>query len=163
MKRVIIVRHAKSEPFGYEDDFNRDLIHRGTADAEKLSLKLRKLGVFPDLVIASPAKRAMHTAAIYCENLGYEPDAIQQEQELYDGMTTHGFIELLHTLDDKVETVFVFGHNPTVHTLAYNLVHEFYSDMPTCATVALDFQVEKWKFVAARGGEVSFLFIPKSV
>jgi phosphohistidine phosphatase len=163
MKRVVIVRHAKSVPYGYDDDFNRDLTERGINDAEKLSLKLRALGVFPELVIASPATRTMHTAAIYCQNLGYEINSIQQEQDLYDGITTHDFIELLHQLSEEVQTVFVFGHNPTVHTLAYNLVHEFYSDMPTCATVALDFQFEKWKFIAARSGEVAFQLLPKSV
>ena len=163
MKRVVIVRHAKSDPFGYDDDFNRDLTDRGISDAEKISLRLKELGVFPEMVIASPATRTMHTASIYSQNLGIPADSIHQEQVLYEGLTTHHFIELLHELPNEVQTVFVFGHNPTVHSLVYNLVNGFLSDMPTCATVVMDFEVEKWKDVSARAGQVAFQFTPKSV
>lgn len=163
MKRVVIVRHAKSVPYGYDDDFNRDLTDRGINDAEKISLKLREKGVFPELVIASPATRTMHTAAVFCQNLGYDLAAIRQEMAIYNGLSTQSFINLLNELPENVQTVFVFGHNPTVHTLAYNLVNEFYSDMPTCATVVIEFPVEKWKRISARSGEVAFHLIPKSM
>lgn len=163
MKRVIIVRHAKSVPYGYDNDFNRDLTDRGETDAEKISERLKSLGVSPDLVIASPATRTMHTASIFCQNLEYDPTKIRQEEVLYEGMTTQSFIELLQNLPETVQTVFVFGHNPTVYYLAYNLVKYFNSDMPTCSTVAIDFQVEKWQDVSARGGTMAFQLMPKTI
>jgi len=162
MKRVIIVRHAKAEPFGYENDFYRDLTVRGISDAVKISLHLKDLGVFPELVIASPANRAMHTATVYCQNLGYPEESIRQENVLYDGLTTQSFVHLLHKLSETVQTVFVFGHNPTVHSLVYNLATDFYSDMATCATVALDFDVDHWQEVSARQAIIAFQFSPKS-
>ena len=70
MKRVVIVRHAKSEPYGYDNDFYRDLTDRGESDAEKISEKLQGLEIKPNLVIASPATRAIHTATIFCKKLG---------------------------------------------------------------------------------------------
>lgn len=163
MKRVIIVRHAKSVPFGYDNDFYRDLTERGEDDATKISAKLQSLGVTPDLVIASPATRTMHTASIFCQNLEYDPIKIRQINEFYEGVTTQGFIEILQNLAESVQTVLVFGHNPTVYYLVYNLVKYFNSDMPTCSTVALDFQVEKWQEVSARGAQVAFQITPKSV
>lgn len=66
MKRVVIVRHAKSVPYGYDDDFHRDLTERGLLDAEKISSQLKDRGIIPDLVMASPATRTMHTATIFC-------------------------------------------------------------------------------------------------
>jgi phosphohistidine phosphatase len=163
MKRVIIVRHAKSVPYGYDNDFNRDLTERGEDDAARISGKLKSLGVHPDLVIASPATRTRHTASIFCKNLEYEPTKIRQVDDLYEGMTTQRFIELLQDLPETVQTVFVFGHNPTVYYLAYNLVKYFNSDMPTCSTVAIDFQVEKWQDISARGGVVAFQLTPKTI
>ena len=69
MKRVIIVRHAKSVPYGYDDDFNRDLKYpRGFSDAAKVSGEFRKQQVFPDLIISSPAKRALKTAGRSASN-----------------------------------------------------------------------------------------------
>jgi len=163
MKRVIIVRHAKSVPYGYDDDFRRDLTERGVSDALKISQELKNQIVFPDLVIASPATRTMHTASVFCQNLDYNPSKISQVDDLYEGITTQHFIELLQTLPDAVQTVFVFGHNPTVYYLVYNLVKYFNGDMPTCSTVALDFEVEKWSEVSARSGKLAFQLTPKSL
>ena len=163
MKRVIIVRHAKSVPFGYDNDFYRDLTERGEDDATKISAKLRNLGVTPDLVIASPATRTMHTASIFCQNLEYDPIKIRQINEFYEGVTTQNFIEMLQALPESVQTVFVFGHNPTVYYLAYNLVKYFNSDMPTCSTVGLDFDTNSWKEVSARGGKITFQLVPKKM
>jgi len=163
MKRVIIVRHAKSVPYGYDDDFNRDLMDRGINDADKISLRLKEMGITADLVIASPATRTMHTARIFCNNLGYDLELIRKETDFYEGMTTHDFIDLVQQFPEEVQTVFVFGHNPTVYYLVYNLVKYFNADMPTCSTVALDFDVETWKEVSARGGKLAFQLVPKSM
>ena len=163
MKRVIIVRHAKSVPYGYDNDFYRDLTDRGETDAEKISERLKILGVSPDLVIASPATRTMRTANIFCQNLEYPITKIRKEDALYEGLTTQGFIDMLQALTETVQTVFVFGHNPTVYYLAYNLVKYFNSDMPTCSTVAIDFHVEKWTDVSARIGQLAFQLTPKTV
>lgn len=163
MKRVVIVRHAKSEPYGYDNDFYRDLTDKGKGDAEKISDKLLNLGLHPDLVVSSTATRAMHTATIFCHKLGYDISKIRKEVILYAGMTTQAFIDLLQTLSEEVETVFVFGHNPTVYYLAYNLVKYFNSDMPTCSTVVLDFPVERWTEISARGGVVAMQITPKTV
>jgi phosphohistidine phosphatase len=42
MKRVIIVRHAKAVPYGYDDDFTRDLTGRGVNDAGRIGNELKK-------------------------------------------------------------------------------------------------------------------------
>lgn len=163
MKRVIIVRHAKSVPYGYDDDFRRDLTDRGIDDANKISLRLKEMGIDAGLMIASPATRTMHTASIFSKNLGYKFELIRQEPDFYEGATTQDFINLIQQLPEDVQTVFIFGHNPSVYYLVYNLVKYFKADMPTCSTVALDFQVEKWADVSARAGKVAFQFVPKSM
>lgn len=163
MKRVIIVRHAKSVPYGYDNDFYRDLTDRGESDAEKIGEKLKNFGIKPDLVISSPATRALHTASIFCGKLDYEKAKIRKEDILYQGLTTQSFVEMLQELSESVQTVFVFGHNPTVYYLVYNMVKYFNSDMPTCSTVVLDFPVEKWTNVTARGGIIAMHLTPKTV
>lgn len=163
MKRVIVIRHAKSIPYGYDNDFYRDLTDRGIHDAEKISVLLKDKGILPDLVIASPAKRTMHTATIFCNTLGYDVNAIRQEPSFYDSATTHDFIEVLQNLPDGVHTVCIVGHNPAVYYLVSNLVKYFNGDMPTCSTVSVDFPVDKWTSVAARGGKLAFQYVPKEL
>lgn len=163
MKRVVIVRHAKAVPYGYDDDFNRKLKDRGKEDAAKISSKLAGEGIKADLIISSPAKRALKTAKIYAENFRYPANQIQTEEELYEDITTRDFIELLNRIPEHVQTVFVFGHNPTVYSLVNNLVKLFNSDMPTCSTVGVDFNVENWKDISARGGDLAFHLAPRSL
>ena len=163
MKRVIIVRHAKSVPYGYDNDFHRDLTDRGIHDAEKISSQLKETGIVPHLMIASPAKRTMHTASIFCKNLGYDIESIRQEPEFYEGAATQDFIDVFQQLPEDVQTVMVFGHNPGVYYLVSNLVKYFNGDMPTCSTVAVDFPVDKWTEVIARGGKIAFQYVPKSM
>jgi len=84
MKQVVIVRHAKAVPYGYENDFERDLTNRGETDAERLGKELKIRGVQADAIISSPAKRALHTACIFAENLGFEKNRIQEIPDIYD-------------------------------------------------------------------------------
>ena len=161
MKRVILVRHAKAVPYGYDDDINRKLKDSGKEDAKKVSAKLKEDKVFPDLIISSPAKRAFKTAKIYVETLDYSKKRIHVEEDLYDGMTTSDFIDLLRDLPEKAETVFFFGHNPTFQYLAHNLLRFFNSDMPTCSTVAIDFDIDNWEKVASREGVAAFHLKPR--
>ena len=161
MKRVVIVRHAKSVPYGYEDDFNRNLTERGEKDAAKISSELQQRGIKIDIMVSSPAKRAMKTAHIFAENLGFDNNKITYVKDVYDGMTTSQFLKLIHELHESAETVFFFGHNPDFQYFVDNLLKDLGSDMPTCSTVGIDFDVTRWKDVEARKGEKEFHFTPQ--
>mgnify|MGYP000843894416 CR=1 FL=1 len=161
MKRIVIIRHAKAVPYGYDDDFNRKLRGQGKEDAKLLSLALKEERVIPDLILSSPSTRAYKTATIFAETLHYPVSRILVEDELYEGLTTQDFLEIIRNLSEEVQTVFVFGHNPTVYYLVNNLVRLFNSDMPTCSTVGIDFQAESWKEVSAHEGKLAFQLMPR--
>jgi phosphohistidine phosphatase len=163
MKRVVIVRHAKTVPYGYDNDFTRDLTGKGESDALKISRSMKIKNMIPDLIISSPAKRAMHTALIFCSQLGYDETKIIREQNLYSEMTAQNFVELLQNLPETAQTVFVFGHNPTAYYLVYSLVKDFNSDMPTCSTVVIDFQINTWKEVCIQGGQTVIQLTPRTI
>lgn len=161
MKRVVIVRHAKSVPYGYEDDFNRDLSDRGKSDAQLISQELKRKAIFPDAIISSPAKRAIKTARIFAENLNFNKRDILEIEDIYDGQTTSEFLNMIQKLQDDVDTVFIFGHNPGFHYFVNNLLKHFGGDMPTCSTVGIDFNVDSWKDVEARSGQKAFHLVPR--
>jgi phosphohistidine phosphatase len=161
MKRVVIVRHGKAVPYGYEDDFNRDLTERGRNDAALIGSELRSRGIQPGLMIASPATRALETARIFAQQLEYEPENIREMEEIYDGLTTGEFIELIHGLPPETDTVFFFGHNPGFYYFVANLLQIFHGDMPTTSTVGIDFDVDNWDGVKARSGKLAFHLFPR--
>jgi phosphohistidine phosphatase len=163
MKRVIIVRHAKAVPYGYDDDFTRDLTDRGVNDAQRVGKELKKMGITPDTMISSTANRAIQTALIFAENLDFNKKRIVEIENIYHGLTTSEFLRMIKELPDNVQTAFFFGHNPGFHYFVNNLLEYFRDEMPTCSTVAIDFNVDSWKKVAARTGKKAFRLVPKEL
>ena len=161
MKRLVIVRHAKSVPYGYHDDFHRDLQDRGKKDAKLIGKHLKKQGITPDAMISSPAKRALKTARIFANKTGFNKENIQQMKEIYEGLSTYEFLDIVQNLPEDWNTVFFFGHNPGFQLFTGYLLNHINEDMPTCASVGIDFEVDNWKDVQAHSGKQAFRFIPK--
>lgn len=161
MKRLIIVRHAKAEQSGYDRDFQRELSDKGKEDAFNVANDLKERKIFPNYIISSPATRALTTARIFAEKLNFPQQDIIEKKGLYFDFTTQEFVDLIHTVPDQCETLFVFGHNPFMYFVAENMSQNFNGDMPTCSTVVLEFSATSWKKVEARKGHLILHLYPK--
>ena len=160
MKRLILVRHAKSISHGYDQDYDRTLTERGEEDAQSISQELQKMNIHPSLIISSPAVRTTQTARIYAGNLNYPDTSILFKKKLYSGMAAENFLAMLQELEDEKDTIMVFGHNPTIYYYMHYLMREFTHDVPTCSTVGIDFDIDNWSKLRENRGEMSFRFIP---
>ena len=70
MKQLFLIRHAKSSWGNAQlKDFDRPLNHRGRAAAPEMGDRLVKAGIFPDVIISSPAVRAFTTAKLISKRL----------------------------------------------------------------------------------------------
>jgi phosphohistidine phosphatase len=161
MKRLAIIRHAKTEQEGYDRDFDRKLVERGIEDAQNIAADLKAWKTFPQAIISSPAARAIHTARIFASALGFPLDKIKEEKKLYFDFTTQQLIDLIHQTTDEVDTLFIVGHNPFMHYAAQNLCNKYDGHMPTCSTVLIDFEVDHWKEVEPREGMLFLHLYPK--
>ncbi len=140
-----MIRHAKSSWANpMQSDFERPLNDRGEHDAPIMGEKLKKLGIIPDLIIASSAKRTRQTAKRIAEEVGYEPDNIKWEEKLYHCISSV-FDEVVYEISDKVKTVFIVAHNPGITGFVNQLAPEFCIDnMPTCAIVGAHVETKEW-------------------
>lgn len=163
MKRLAIIRHAKTEQHGYDRDYNRELLPRGIEDAQTIAAELKRNKVNPDKIISSPATRAITTARLMAEVLGYPSIKIEEKKELYFDFTTQDFVDLIQHTSDAVNTLFIVGHNPFMHYVAMNLSRNYDGHMPTCSTVVLDFDVDSWKNIEPRQGLLFLHLYPKNV
>ena len=163
MKRIILVRHAKTISEGYDNDFNRTLKPVGKDDALRISLKLKEKSDQPELLLSSPAVRAMQTARIYAETFGYPATSIRQEPVFYTGLSTSKLIDHLHCFPDTVSTILLVGHNPTIHLFASELINSFNRSFPTCTTVGIDFKISQWIQLKVNQGELAFYLTPATV
>ena len=143
MKTIFLIRHAKSS---WDDttlpDKDRPLNDRGKRDAPKMGKRLAKRDVKPDLILSSPAKRALTTAEIIAKKLDYKLKDIVVDDRLYAG-AVNDLLNVIHKLGDKLERVMLFGHNPELTELAHRLSSEI-THMPTCAIAEFTFNAKLW-------------------
>ena len=149
MKTLYLVRHAKSSK---DDprlaDRDRPLADVGRKEAPKMGKRLAKRGVKPDLLVSSPALRALTTAQLIADEIGYERNNIVVDDRLYES-SPDGLLAVVRALDKKVDGVMLFGHNPEFTELAHRLSRGIadIAHMPTCAIAEFRFDTAKWSDV----------------
>src|SRR5437867_207593 len=160
MKTLFLVRHAKSS---HDDptlaDKERPLNDRGLRDAATMGQRLAKQDVKPNLIVSSPAVRALATAEIISKKLNYKRKGIVVNERLY-AAAAEEVLELIQELDDKLKSVMLFGHNPDLCELANRFSGKI-MDMPTCAVAEFSFDTESWSNVGKRAPAKVTLHRPK--
>jgi phosphohistidine phosphatase len=143
MKTLFLIRHAKSS---WGDtalpDKDRPLNDRGRRDAPKIGERLAKRDVKPDLILSSPAMRALKTAEIIAKKLDYRRKDIVVDDRLY-AVGADDLLDVIRKLGDKLERVMLFGHNPELTELAHRLSSKI-THMPTCAVAEFTFDAKSW-------------------
>jgi len=119
MHQLLLLRHAKSS---WEDaalpDRDRPLNKRGRRAAAAMRQAMRELGLAPDLVLVSPARRTQETLT------GLQPwddtPLVEQLETLYLA-TAQQLLAVLRGVHETVRSVLLIAHNPGMHELAVML------------------------------------------
>lgn len=161
IKRLYLIRHAKSS---WEDpdqsDLERPLHKRGKRDAPFMSKLLKKEKVKADAIYTSPAVRALATAIIFAEELGFSKDKIEIEKKIYlSGIKE--LSEVVNSISEKHSTVLLFGHNPDLTNFCNLLGDQYIGGMPTCSIAGLEFNVKSWKDVERGCGKLILFEYPR--
>jgi phosphohistidine phosphatase len=161
LKTLVIIRHAKSS---WDDidlmDINRPLNKRGRHDAPIIAKNIKQKIAKVDLILSSPAVRALSTAEYMAAEFEYPENEIQIKREIYE----NGFeslLKLIQTIDDSVNVAFWVGHNPVISLLASNLLGKHIESIPTCGTIGISFDVDSWSKVDFKFGKKLFFEYPK--
>lgn len=161
MKYLTIIRHAKSSWENPDlDDLVRPLNERGLQSIKIIGNYLKGKQIQPDLVIASPATRALQTAIGIGTYLNYTPDDLLIKQEIYFGNPTSIF-SILKNLNDVLNDVFLFGHEPILSSLIEMLTKNQLDKFPTCAVYRIAFDINHWN--AIKKGKMAFFVTPKQL
>ena len=140
-ENTISLRHAKSsrdEPALPDKD--RPLNDRGKRDAPKMGERLAKRDVVPNLILSSPAKRALKTAQIIAKKVDYKLGDIVVDERLY-ATWADDLLRVIRELGAKPKTVMLFGHNPELTELAHRLSNKI-AHLPTCAVAEFTFDAK---------------------
>ena len=163
MRTLFLIRHAKSswDTPGLRD-FNRPLNDRGLHDAPLMAKLLAKKGVKPDLLVSSPAKRALTTALFFAEAFDIRDDAVVHEQDIYEA-APGDIRHIISGLPDSAQTVMLFGHNPTLTEVANHYSEKLIDNIPTCGIVQIESEADSWRAFHEGNAAVKKCFFPKEV
>lgn len=163
MKTLFLIRHAKSswDHPGLRD-FDRPLNERGQKDAPRMAQMLVKEGIKPDLLVSSPAKRALTTAIYFAETFDHKPDDVVREQSIYEAFPQE-ILRLISNLPNDAQTVMIFGHNPTFTEVANRFTEDFIDNVPTCGVVKIMSTAETWNTFYEGNAKITACYFPKEV
>ncbi len=160
MKTLFLIRHAKSS---WDDAAlpaeDRPLNAGGKREAPKVGKRLAKRDVKPDMILSSPAKRALTTAQIIAKKLDYKLKSMVVDDRLYRGEAEE-LLNVIHELRGKLECVMLFGHNPELTELAHRLSSEI-TQLPTCAIAEFRFDAKSWSSIGKAKPKKVALYYPR--
>ena len=172
MKRLFLLRHAKAVPAesGVED-FDRTLMLSGMQDAGAMARYLRKSDYALGLILCSSAARTAQTGELVVQQLECE---IEFREALYLAEASK-LLAAIRGAPAAVSSLMMVAHNPGLEALAALLAREpvrrkerarheaLEEKFPTCALAILDFDVGRWRDVAAGTGKLVEFVRPKEL
>lgn len=170
MKRIVLIRHAKSSwQDDAQDDLDRPLNERGRKAISDIARWLKEYKVKPDFVWLSPATRCQET----WHHLRKEWDTTikaTQHRALYmaDPKT---MLEVLKLTSDDIDTVALVGHQPGISAATRKLADgketktlaRAYSKFPTAAVAVLETPVQQWADLDFKSARFQKFIVPKEL
>jgi phosphohistidine phosphatase len=145
MRRLTLVRHAKSDlGLPGQQDWDRVLNRRGQQDAPEMARRLRERKLKPDLILTSPAVRALTTASIMARELKVPAAHIAQDERLYLA-EAKTILTVVRELGGDARHLMLFAHNPGITDCANQLsAGERIDNLPTCGVFTACFDLADW-------------------
>lgn len=161
MKTLYILRHAKSSRENPAlADFDRPLLEKGLKKSRLITEFLLKHQVTIDLIISSPAVRALATAEIFARALKYPVEEIIQKKKLYLG-NTDAYHELFFEVPDHVNSLMIVGHNQSITDFANQFMKTKLMNLPTSGIVSINLITDTWENASVAKKKTNFVVYPK--
>ncbi|HRX28546.1 MAG TPA: histidine phosphatase family protein [Saprospiraceae bacterium] len=162
MKKIYLIRHAKSD-WGNSNlrDHDRPLNERGISNAKAMadfaSRKLEK----PQLIMTSTAKRAEATAQYFINAFAGLSFGVQEKSELYHS-TEEEILNILSLVDDEINTVYLFAHNPGLTFFANEINTNIYIDnVATTGILDINYAGDSWLDISFDSLKLIDYYYPK--
>lgn len=169
MRRLILLRHAKSDwPNGIADR-DRPLAPRGRHDAPRMGRYLAQEALMPDRVLVSPALRTRETWELVAPHLLGMPE-VESDARLYEA-TAARLLAVLREQPANAHVLMLVGHNPGTEDLADTLVAGgpdtsrdiMQEKFPTAALAVIDLPIDDWADVRPESGRLDRFVTPRGL
>lgn len=160
-RKLYIIRHGKSSwDHPGLDDIDRPLSDRGTRNASEMAKRLEERGTVPELLLSSPANRALNTALIMLRSWNLEPDVLQIHDPIYEAYLKE-IAQVVAAVPSEVKQLAIFGHNPTFTSYANVFLETSLDNLPTAGVVIVTLESEGWKGIGRKQVKECYVDYPK--
>lgn len=143
-RRLVLVRHAKSDRSRPVADRDRPLAPRGRRQAPPIGQWLVDSGLVPEVVVCSPARRAVDTWVAVAAELSEPPDLLLLEDVYtFDGSDLRAALRSLSLVRPQARCVALVGHNPALEELVRALTGRAVP-LTTSSIAVIDLDVPGW-------------------
>ncbi|MFC3074057.1 SixA phosphatase family protein [Shinella pollutisoli] len=169
MKRLLLLRHAKSAwPEGVADR-DRPLGERGRRDAPRIGAHIAAAGLRPDFALVSSARRTRETWALVEPALGGSCPA-RLADSIYEAAPP-AILAAVRAAPEEGDTLLVVGHNPGLQDTALLLAPQGAAEAlarlatkyPTAGLAVIAFDIGKWADVEPGAGRLEAFVPPKTL
>lgn len=162
-RQLLLVRHGKSDwGNAHLSDFDRPLNARGHRNAPEMASRILQKDLVPQLMVSSPALRAITTARHFAQVWHKSPDQIKEEAAIYEA-SVPALLKIVNGFNNKYQSVAMFGHNPGFTDFANYLSDANIYNIATCGMVLIEFQVDGWAEISHFSGTMLMLDYPKNI
>ncbi len=160
MKKLYLLRHAKSSYGEDVTDFDRPITDRGIRDIKSICPQMFLL--LPDdlTIYCSLAKRAQQTLQYYLDYADMKWTTVNYSHSLY---TFNGkdFEKIVRAFKDDKNDALIVGHNDALTEFAQKFDSNFMEHIPTSGFLELELNSNSWAdFTKAT---VTFKLFPKDL
>ena len=160
----MLLRHGKAVGSETGPDHERALTERGRAQARQIGSLLVRLGLEPEIILASDASRTRDTARIVA---GDDTARLKLEPRLYEAPASR-VLSIVQAIASPAACVLVVGHNPGIGEAARALagsgepqaIVDLQGSYPTGALAVFDLGTTDWSQVEFGGGALTRFIIP---
>ncbi|QDO89610.1 histidine phosphatase family protein [Ornithinimicrobium ciconiae] len=133
-KRLLLVRHAKTEQVPGKVDHDRELLPRGVADARAGGAWIVEHELVPHLVLCSTATRAQQTWQEMAEGGRLRDVEVWSDRRIYNAYPEE-ILDPIREVPEDTQVLMVVGHAPSIPALGEVLADETTSDTAVLATL----------------------------
>jgi phosphohistidine phosphatase len=167
-RRLLLLRHAKSDWPQGAADHERPLGPRGRHDAPRMGEEIARRGLKPEVALVSTATRARETFALVKPFL---PEVVEAFAPTIYEAPAEAILRVVRKLDPAIRCAMVVGHNPGLEAVATLMIGEgperlrdrLGEKFPTAALAVIDFAEGGWRDVAPGSGHLTLFLTPGDI
>lgn len=168
-RRLLLLRHTKSDwPDGIADH-ERPLGRRGLADGPRIGSYIESHGLIPDFAVVSTARRTRETWDLVEQEFSRSVPT-RFDRRIYEA-SPGSLLYVVRETEPSVGSLLLVGHNPGFEELSRFLIGSGNDEArqrlglkyPTGGLAVIDFNIDDWRDIDTRSGFLERFIVPRNL